>query len=136
MEHTGTQCGTCRDDSCGVKSAPQAIIVTTPQELAILDVRKSISFCRQLHIPILGIIENMSGFACPDCGAVHHIFKEGGGATLAEESGVPFLGAIPLDPSLAAAGDDGRPCLLTRPEGAVAQAFVQLARRIVPAPDL
>lgn len=108
----------------------QAVIVTTPQDVAILDVKRSISFCRQLEIPILGILENMSGFVCPGCGEVHHIFKKGGGETLAAEAGIPFLGAIPLDPALAAAGDTGVPCLIAQPEGAVAQAFSGLARRI------
>lgn len=108
-----------------------AVIVTTPQDVAILDVRRSISFCQQLKIPILGIVENMSGFACPGCGQVHHIFKEGGGASLAAETGVPFLGAIPLDPTLTAAGDSGRPCLITHPDGPIAQAFVALAQQVL-----
>jgi ATP-binding protein involved in chromosome partitioning len=107
-----------------------AVIVTTPQDVAVLDVRRSINFCRQLKIPILGIVENMSGFACPGCGQVHHIFKEGGGAILAAESGVPFLGAIPLDPTLTAAGDNGKPCLISHPDGAIAHAFTALARQI------
>jgi Mrp family chromosome partitioning ATPase len=109
----------------------RAVIVTTPQDVAILDVRKSIDFCRQLNIPILGIVENMSGFACPGCGQVHHIFKEGGGVSLAAETGVPFLGAIPLDPTLVAAGDAGMPCLITQPDGAVAKVFANLARQIL-----
>jgi ATP-binding protein involved in chromosome partitioning len=109
----------------------RAVIVTTPQDVAILDVRKSIDFCRQLNIPILGIVENMSGFACPGCGQVHHIFKEGGGASLAAETGVPFLGAIPLDPLMVVAGDAGKPCLVSHPDGASAQAFASLARQIL-----
>jgi Mrp family chromosome partitioning ATPase len=108
----------------------RAVIVTTPQDVAILDVRKSIDFCRQLHIPILGIVENMSGFACPGCGQVHHIFKEGGGVSLAAETGVPFLGAIPLDPMMVTAGDAGKPCLVAEPDGVVAQAFRGIARQI------
>jgi len=109
----------------------RAVIVTTPQDVAILDVRKSIDFCRQLNIPILGIVENMSGFVCPGCGQVHHIFKEGGGVSLAAETGVPFLGAIPLDPMLVAAGDAGKPCLVSQPDGTSAQAFANLARQIL-----
>ena len=109
----------------------RAVIVTTPQDVAILDVRKSIDFCRQLNIPILGIVENMSGFACPGCGQVHHIFKEGGGVNLAAETGVPFLGAIPLDPLMVVAGDAGKPCLVSNPDGASAQAFTSLARQIL-----
>ena len=116
-------------------SGTKAVIVTTPQDVAISDVRKSISFCRQLNIPMLGIVENMSGFVCPGCGQEHHIFKEGGGASLAAEAGVPFLGAIPLDPTLAVAGDAGKPCLVSAPEGAVAQAFQAITRKVLDQED-
>lgn len=109
----------------------KVVIVTTPQDVAIADVRKSISFCRQLNIPMLGLVENMSGFICPGCGQEHHIFKEGGGARLAAETGIPFLGGIPLDPTLAVAGDAGKPCLLSAPEGAVAQAFMGLSLQLL-----
>ena len=112
-------------------SGTGAIIVTTPQEVAILDVRRSINFCRQLNIPILGIVENMSGFVCTGCGQVHHIFKEGGGVNLSAETGVPFLGAIPLDPAVTVSGDQGAPCLLSHPEGVAAQGFAKLARNIL-----
>lgn len=88
-----------------------AIIVTTPQDVALTDVRKAVTFCRQVKLPILGVVENMSGFICPHCGKTANIFKVGGGEEMALEMGVPFLGRIPLDPQLVEAGDSGRPYL-------------------------
>lgn len=85
-----------------------AVIVTTPQKVAAVDVRKSISFCRQLNVRVLGVIENMSGFACPHCGEITEILPSGGGHRIAEDMQVPFLGAIPMDAEIAAACDDGK----------------------------
>ena len=85
-----------------------AVIVTTPQKVAAVDVRKAITFCRELHLPLLGVVENMSGFVCPKCGEVTQIFRSGGGRRMAEDMGVPFLGAIPMDPGIAEACDSGR----------------------------
>jgi Mrp family chromosome partitioning ATPase len=85
----------------------RAVIVTSPQDVALDDVRRSITFCRQLETPVIGIVENLSGFACPSCGAVHDIFSAGGGERLAASAGVPFLGRIPIDPEVARSGDDG-----------------------------
>ena len=85
-----------------------AVIVTTPQKVAAVDVRKSISFCRQLGVPVLGVVENMSGFVCPRCGEVTPVFRSGGGRRIAEDMGVPFLGSIPMDPKIAEACDEGR----------------------------
>jgi len=85
-----------------------AVIVTTPQRLAEVDVRKSITFCRELKVPVLGVVENMSGFVCPNCGEVTQIFPTGSGRRIAEDMKVPFLGAIPLDPKIAEAGDKGQ----------------------------
>lgn len=85
-----------------------AVIVTTPQRVAAIDVRKSISFCRQVNVPVLGVIENMSGFVCPKCNEITHIFPEGGGRKMADDLKVPFLGPIPMDPNIAQSGDDGR----------------------------
>ena len=85
-----------------------AVIVTTPQRVAAVDVRKSISFCRQLHVPVLGVIENMSGFVCPKCGEITQILPVGGGRIIASDMKVPFLGAIPMDPAIAQSGDDGQ----------------------------
>ena len=84
-----------------------AVVVTTPQEVALADCRKCIDFCRQLEVPVLGIVENMSGFVCPDCGAKHAIFSSGGGGRLAAESNVPLLAEIPLDPRFLARCDAG-----------------------------
>jgi len=85
-----------------------AVIVTTPQRVAAVDVRKSISFCRQVHVPVLGVIENMSGFVCPKCGEITQILPAGGGKIIATDMKVPFLGAIPMDPAIAQSGDDGQ----------------------------
>lgn len=88
-----------------------AVIVTTPQKLAIADVRRSVDFCKKVEVPVLGVIENMSGFICPDCNKRVDIFKSGGGEQMAESMGVPFLGGIPIDPSIVEAGDSGKPFL-------------------------
>ena len=85
-----------------------AVVVTTPQKVAAVDVRKSISFCRELEIPVIGVVENMSGFVCPGCGEVTSILCSGGGEMVAEGMGVPFLGKIPMDPGIAEASDQGR----------------------------
>lgn len=85
-----------------------AVIVTTPQKVAAVDVRKSISFCRKMRVPILGLVENMSGFVCPQCGTVSRILSSGGGRKIAVDMDVPFLGSIPMDPKIAEACDEGR----------------------------
>lgn len=107
--------------------ADGAVIVTTPQALSVSDVRKSIGFCRKVSLPILGVIENMSGFACPHCGEVTDIFGRDGGAAMCAEMGVPFLGRIPIDPAIMASGDGGKPFAYLRsatPAGkAMAAAF-------------
>jgi len=100
-----------------------AVIVTTPQKLALADVRKSITFCRKLSLPVLGVIENMSGFVCPRCGEVSNIFKAGGGETMAVEMGVPFLGKIPIDPNIVEACDLGRPYITAFTQSEAAKAF-------------
>ncbi|HPL63079.1 MAG TPA: iron-sulfur cluster carrier protein MrpORP [Syntrophales bacterium] len=84
-----------------------AVIVTTPQKVAAVDVRKSISFCRRLGVPVIGVIENMSGFACPHCGKVTPVLSSGGGREIARDMKVPFLGAIPMDPKIVESGDRG-----------------------------
>ncbi len=85
------------------------IIVTTPQDLALLDVRKSITFCRQVGIPVTGVIENMSGLICPHCGKKIDVFKSEGGKAMADDMGVPFLGSIPIDNHIVETGDQGIP---------------------------
>lgn len=84
-----------------------AIVVTTPQEVATFDVRKSIDFCNRLELPVIGVIENMSGFICPHCNHETQIFSSGGGKRMAEELGIPFLGAIPIDPQFVLRSDKG-----------------------------
>lgn len=86
-----------------------AVVVTTPQDVALADVRKSISFCRTLQVPVLGVVENMSGLVCPHCQQVIDVFKTGGGERMAADMQVPFLGRIPMDPALVTAGDEGHP---------------------------
>ncbi|CVK17899.1 iron-sulfur cluster carrier protein MrpORP [Sporomusa sphaeroides] len=86
----------------------QAVVVTTPQEIALADVRKSIQFCQTVKMPVLGIIENMSGFVCPSCGNTHAIFKSGGGEKTAAKYHLPFLGQLPIDPGVVTAGDAGQ----------------------------
>jgi len=88
-----------------------AVIVTTPQKVAAVDVRKSITFCRRLGVPVLGVIENMSGFVCPRCGVVTQILRAGAGHRMAADLAVPFLGSIPIDPAIADSCDDGHPFL-------------------------
>jgi ATP-binding protein involved in chromosome partitioning len=92
-----------------IGSLDGAIVVTTPQKVAAVDVRKSITFCRELGVPVFGVVENMSGFACPKCGEITQIFSSGGGQRIASDMGVPFLGSIPMDVAIAASGDSGRP---------------------------
>jgi Mrp family chromosome partitioning ATPase len=87
----------------------EAIVVTTPQEIALADVRKSINFCELAKMKVLGIVENMSGFVCPHCGEVINIFKTGGGEKLAAEKGLAFLGKLPVDPAIVDADDAGDP---------------------------
>ena len=98
-----------------------AVIVTTPQRIAIDDVRKCVNFCRKLEVPIEGIVENMSGYVCPKCGETVHIFDTGGGELLAKEMSVPFLGKIPLEPALVLSCDAGKPYVDSYSETKTAQ---------------
>jgi len=108
-----------------------AVMVTTPQDVSLLDVRKGLAMFRKMNVPILGIVENMAGFDCPHCHHVTPIFGEGGGARLAEEFGVPVLGSIPLDPETRVGGDTGAPIVVARPASAQAEAFRRVARAVV-----
>ncbi len=107
------------------------IIVTTPQEVAASDVRRSVSFCDMLSLPVIGVVENMSGFHCPDCDKVHYIFKQGGGEALAKDMSLPFLGAIPIEPQIADAGDCGTPFVNQPSDSAAAKAFQEIVRKII-----
>jgi len=112
-----------------------ALIVTTPQEVSLIDVKRSIRFCQKVKMRILGIVENMSGFICPHCGKPLDLFKRGGGQRLAEEMGVRFLGKIPVDPRIVDTGDRGKPIVGAYPESITAQAFDDLIRNIVTATE-
>jgi ATP-binding protein involved in chromosome partitioning len=104
-----------------------AVVVTTPQDLAILDARKMISFSRDSNVPIVGVIENMSTMSCPHCEKDIDVFKKGGGKKLAEELVLPYLGSIPLDGEIVANSDSGQPVVLARPDSVAAKAFMKLA---------
>ncbi len=106
-----------------------AIIVTTPQQVALGVANKGLQMFRHVNVPILGIIENMSGFICPHCGQNTPIFKEGGGEKLAKAVGVEFLGGIPIDPELMASGDDGVPLLEKTADSPAGKAFIDMAVR-------
>jgi ATP-binding protein involved in chromosome partitioning len=103
------------------------VMVTTPQEVALLDVRKAIAMFQKLNVPILGIVENMSYFVAPDTGKRYAIFGEGGGQKLADEYGVPLLAQVPLDPATRLAGDEGTPITIRVPDSVQARTFRELA---------
>ena len=107
------------------------IIVTTPQDVALLDSRKSLRFGAETRIPIIGIVENMSGFVCPHCGEITNIFKSGGGEAAARELNVQFLGKVPIEPGVVDAGDSGMPVVLKYPESASAKAFESIVDKVV-----
>ncbi len=106
-----------------VENADGAVVVTTPQEVSAADVRKSVDFCLKLDLPVLGIVENMSGFVCPKCGEVTEIFNSGAGQAIADKFGLRLLGKIPLDPLVCNAGDSGKPFVYHYSKTAVAKAF-------------
>jgi ATP-binding protein involved in chromosome partitioning len=108
----------------------RAIIVTTPQEVALADVRKSINFCKAVDMKIFGLIENMSGFACPHCGEMITLFGSGGGKKTAEQMGITFLGSIPFDPKMVVCGDSGACYQEVHGESAVTRAFAVVAERL------
>jgi ATP-binding protein involved in chromosome partitioning len=103
--------------------ADGAIVVTTPQDVALTDVKKAITFCRQVQLKVIGVVENMSGFTCPYCGKNVDIFKRGGGQEMAREMGVPFLGRIPLDTKIVETGDNGKPYLQYYRDSGTAKSF-------------
>jgi ATP-binding protein involved in chromosome partitioning len=106
------------------------IIVTMPSELSRVVVKKAIAFAQRLGMPIIGIVENMSGFICPTCGAKIDIFQSGGGKKLAEEAGVPFLGSIPIDPKVGADSDKGSPFVIGDAESPAAKAFSVIVKNV------
>jgi Mrp family chromosome partitioning ATPase len=107
-----------------------AIIVTTPQDVALLDSRKAVTFARTLNMPLIGIIENMSGLSCPHCGKSIELFKSGGGQKAAKELTVPFLGKVPVDPKIVETGDSGKPFVLEYSDSESAKVFEEIVGKI------
>ena len=107
-----------------------AIIVTIPSEVSQVVVKKAVNFARKLGIPVVGVIENMSGFVCPKCGTYVPIFREGGGERMARQMGVPFLGRVPLDPRVCEASDTGEPFIVKHKDTPAAKAFLEIAEKI------
>jgi len=107
-----------------------AVIVSTPQDIALIDARKGIAMFNKTQVPILGLVENMSMFVCPDCGSSHAIFGHGGARETAEKLGAPFLGEIPLVPRIRETSDSGQPISVSAPDSAEAKAFLDLAKKV------
>ncbi len=114
-----------------IPKADGVVIVTTPQDVALLDSRKSITFAAQTKLPIIGLVENMSGFICPHCGELTEIFGSGGGEKTAESLNIQFLGRVPLEPGVARSGDSGMPIVIAEPESESAKAFNGIVDRII-----
>ena len=108
----------------------KAVVVTTPQKVALADVRKSINFCKTVNVDIVGVVENMSGFVCPHCNETVDIFKSGGGEQVAREFDLPFLGRVPMDPKVVMAGDDGQPYLSSDGESPAIGAFAKIVTAV------
>ncbi len=111
--------------------ATGAIVVTTPQEVSLMDSRKAVAFAYKLNLRILGIIENMSGMVCPHCGKKINLFKKGGGETVCLEFGIPFLGSIPLEPQIVTSGDDGKPFIIHQPDSEASKALAEIVEIII-----
>ncbi len=107
-----------------------AVIVSTPQDIALLDARKGLNMFRKVDVPVLGIVENMSYFRCPHCGERSDIFSHGGARREAERLGVPFLGEVPLDMIIRETSDEGRPIVVSHPQSEHAQTFLAIAGRL------
>jgi ATP-binding protein involved in chromosome partitioning len=103
------------------------VIVTTPQDVALQDVAKGMAMFKQLEVPVIGVIENMSYFVCPNCDTKHELFGRGGGERIAQAFDVPFLGQVPLQPNVRSGGDEGQPVVMADPESPAAQAFANVA---------
>jgi len=114
-----------------IKNVSGAIVVTTPQDVALLDSRKAVNFAKKLNVPILGILENMSGFLCPHCGEKIDLFKIGGGEEAAREMNVNFLGRVPLDPRIVQSGDLGTPFVEAFPDSPAAEAFNKIVEKVI-----
>lgn len=108
----------------------QAVVVTTPQAIALADVRKSINFCKTVEMPIVGVVENMSGFICPHCEESVDIFSSGGGEKTARDFDLPFLGRVPMDPRVVVGGDSGKPYLSSNEDSPAVKAFAAVVEAI------
>ena len=109
----------------------QALVVTTPQNIALADVRKSLNFCKHVKMRVVGLVENMSGLICPHCSETVEVFKSGGGERTAKEFNVPFLGKVPMDPKIVIGGDDGAPFLTSDNESPAITAFASVIDNVV-----
>jgi ATP-binding protein involved in chromosome partitioning len=107
-----------------------AVIVTTPQDIALLDAKKGLTMFEKVSVPVIGIVENMSVYVCPNCGHSEHIFGAEGGKRMAEQYQVPYLGALPLNLSIREQADSGRPTVVADPDGEIAQIYKAVARRV------
>ncbi|WP_408998388.1 P-loop NTPase [Syntrophus buswellii] len=114
-----------------IPDADGAVVVTTPQDVSTIDVSKSVTFCRHLKIPVLGIVENMSGLICPHCSKLIELFKQGGGEEMAKRMDVPFLGRIPIDPKIVQSSDEGRPFIFHHKDTEAAAAFRQVVQPLL-----
>jgi len=114
-----------------IPKADGVVIVTTPQDVALLDSRKSINFAAQTKVPIIGLIENMSGFVCPHCGETTEIFGSGGGEKTAKSMNVQFLGRIPFEPDIVSSGDSGIPIVIRNPDSPSAKAFNGIVEKLI-----
>lgn len=112
------------------------IIVGTPQEVAMIDVKKAINFAKQLNTPVLGFVENMSGFVCPHCGKITDIFKKGTGEKVSKDFGINFLGSIPIEESVVEDGDDGTPMVLSHPESNSSRNFKKVVDNVLNYPGI
>lgn len=114
-----------------IKNVDGSIIVTTPQDVAVLDSRKAVSFSKLLKVPVLGIVENMAGMCCPHCGGRIDLFKVGGGEKAAAELHVPFLGRIPIDPLMVEQCDTGKPLAINSTYSEAGEAYIHLAQKVL-----
>jgi ATP-binding protein involved in chromosome partitioning len=106
------------------------VIVTMPSELSSSVVKRAITFAERLNMPIIGVVENMSGFVCPHCGEKTEVFRSGGGKKMAEEADVPFLGSIPIDPQVSVDSDTGHPFVVAHKDSAAAKAFMEIVKKV------
>jgi ATP-binding protein involved in chromosome partitioning len=107
------------------------VIITMPSDLSSSIVKKAVTFAQRLKLPIIGVVENMSGFVCPHCNEKIEIFSSGGGKKMAQEEGVPFLGSIPIDPKVSADSDKGAPFIISHKDSAASKAFMEIVSKIV-----